>query len=43
LLPYLTTSALTFNYDVIDFIRLHICSYSDGQLGARLKYAVSTA
>jgi hypothetical protein len=43
LLPYLTAFALTFNYDVIDFIRLHVCSYSDGQLGARLKHAVSTS
>jgi hypothetical protein len=43
LLPYLAAFALTFNYDVIDFIRLHVCSYSDGQLGARLKHAVSTA
>jgi hypothetical protein len=43
MLSYLTDPALTYDYDVIDFIRLHVSSYPEGQLGARLKHAVLTA
>jgi hypothetical protein len=43
MLSYLTDPALAYDYDVIDFIRLHVSSHPEGQLGARLKHAVLTA